>query len=45
MEVEIGQERVEYALRDGEDLAIRHENERIRLTKESSVAVRPVSRR
>jgi alpha,alpha-trehalose phosphorylase len=45
LEVEIGQETVEYTLRDGGDLAIRHEKERIRLTKENSVAVRPVSRR
>jgi alpha,alpha-trehalose phosphorylase len=45
LEVEIGVERVEYTLRDGEDLAIRHETEEVRLTREHPVAVRTVSRR
>jgi alpha,alpha-trehalose phosphorylase len=43
LEVEIGQERVEYTLRDGEYLVIRHETEEIRLTSENPIAVRPVS--
>ena len=45
LEVEIGLEKVEYTLRDGESLAIRHELEEIHLSRENPVAVRPVSRR
>jgi alpha,alpha-trehalose phosphorylase len=45
LEVEIGLEKVEYKLREGESLAIRHELEEIHLTRENPVAVRPVSRR
>jgi alpha,alpha-trehalose phosphorylase len=45
LEVEIGLENVEYVLRDGERLAIRHEKEEIELTRESPRAIRPVSRR
>jgi alpha,alpha-trehalose phosphorylase len=45
LEIEIGQERVEYSLRVGDNLMIRHEKEEIRLTKEEPTAVRPVSRR
>jgi alpha,alpha-trehalose phosphorylase len=45
LEVEISQERVEYSLREGDVLAIRHEKEQIRLTTEHPTAVRPVSRR
>ena len=44
LEVEIGQEKVEYALREGECLVIRHETEEIQLTREQPLAVRPVSR-
>lgn len=44
LEVEIGQGRVEYALRDGECLAIRHETEEIRLTREQPRAVRSIGR-
>jgi len=44
LEVEIGVEKVEYALREGECLAIRHEAEEIQLTRENPVAVRAVSR-
>jgi alpha,alpha-trehalose phosphorylase len=43
LEVEVGQERVEYTLREGESLVIRHETEEIRLTRASPMAVRPVS--
>jgi alpha,alpha-trehalose phosphorylase len=43
--VEIGVEKVEYTLREGESLEIRHETEEIRLTREHPVAVRSVSRR
>jgi alpha,alpha-trehalose phosphorylase len=43
--IEIGAERVEYRLLEGECLVIHHEREEIRLTKEHSTAVRPVSRR
>jgi alpha,alpha-trehalose phosphorylase len=44
LEVEIGLEKVEYTLREGECLVIRHETEEIQLTREHPVAVRPVSR-
>ena len=43
LEVEIDQEKVEYTLREGESLVIRHETEEIRLTRENPMAVRPVS--
>jgi alpha,alpha-trehalose phosphorylase len=35
---------VEYTLREGERLVIRHETEEIQLSRENSVVVRPVSR-
>ena len=44
LEVEIGIEKVEYALREGECLVIHHETEEIQLTREQPLAVRPVSR-
>jgi alpha,alpha-trehalose phosphorylase len=44
LEVEIGQDQVEYALREGESLVIHHEAEEVRLTREHPVAVRPISR-
>ena len=34
LEVEMGAEKVEYTLREGEDLAIRHETEEVSLTRE-----------
>jgi alpha,alpha-trehalose phosphorylase len=43
LEVEIGAEQVDYTLREGASLAIRHQIEEIRLTRENPVAVRPVS--
>jgi alpha,alpha-trehalose phosphorylase len=43
LEVEIGQEKVKYALREGECLVIRHETEEIQLTREQPLAVRPIS--
>jgi alpha,alpha-trehalose phosphorylase len=45
LEVEIGLNKVEYALREGERLVIRHETQEVELTRENAVAVRPVSRR
>jgi alpha,alpha-trehalose phosphorylase len=45
LEVEIGPDKVEYALRAGECLVIRHETEELRLTRENPVVVRQVSRR
>jgi alpha,alpha-trehalose phosphorylase len=45
LEVEIGPEKVEYALREGDCLTIRHETEVIHLTRERPTVVRPVSRR
>ena len=45
LEVEIGLEKVEYALHEGECLVIRHETEEVQLTREHPVAVRPISRR
>jgi len=44
LEVEIGLEKVEYTLREGDSLVIRHETEEIRLTRKNPMAVRPVSR-
>ena len=43
LEVEISHEKVEYTLREGEALVIRHETEEIELTRASPTAVRPVS--
>jgi alpha,alpha-trehalose phosphorylase len=45
LEVEISLDKVEYALREGECLVIRHETEEVRLSRENPIAVRPVSRR
>jgi alpha,alpha-trehalose phosphorylase len=45
LEIEIGLDKVEYALREGECLVIRHETEELQLTQQDPVAVRPVSRR
>src|SRR5262247_1715729 len=45
LEVEIGADRVEYTLRQGECLVIRHETEEVELTREHPLAVRAVSRR
>jgi alpha,alpha-trehalose phosphorylase len=45
LEVEIGPETVQYSLREGERLVIRHEKDEIQLTRENPLAVRPVSRR
>src|SRR3954453_2792409 len=42
LEVEIGLEKVKYALREGECLVIRHEREEIQLTREHPLAVRSV---
>src|SRR6202035_4655019 len=44
LEVEIGLEKVEYTLREGERLVIRHETEEVELTRENPVAVRPVGK-
>jgi len=45
LEIEIGLEKVNYALRQGERLVIRHETEEVELTRENPVAVRSVNRR
>ncbi|WFU75573.1 glycosyl hydrolase family 65 protein [Bradyrhizobium sp. CB2312] len=45
LEVEIGLEKVEYKLRGGERLVIRHETEQLELTRENPLAVRAVSRK
>ena len=45
LEVEIGMDQVEYALRHGDSIVIRHEREEIQLTKDDPVAIRRVSRR
>ena len=44
LEVEIGRETVEYTLREGECLVIRHETEEIQLTRDRPVAKRSISR-
>jgi alpha,alpha-trehalose phosphorylase len=43
LEVEIGVEKVEYTLREGEELAIRHEADEVVLTREHPKAIRPIS--
>jgi alpha,alpha-trehalose phosphorylase len=43
LEVEIGPGRVQYALREGKRLVIRHETESLELNRESPVASRPIS--
>jgi len=43
LEVEIGVQKVEYALREGDHLVIRHETEELSLTRDHPVAVRAVS--
>ena len=43
LEVEIGVRQVQYTLREGESLLIRHETEEVRLTKEHPRAVRAIS--
>ena len=45
LEIEIALDKVEYALREGERVVVRHETEPIELTRAHPVAVRPVSRR
>jgi alpha,alpha-trehalose phosphorylase len=45
LRIEIGLDKVEYALIDGEHLVIRHETEELQLTRENPVVVRPVSTR
>ena len=45
LEVEIGLERVEYTLRQGDCLVIRHEAEEVQLTREHPLATRRISRR
>jgi alpha,alpha-trehalose phosphorylase len=44
LEVEIGLDTVEYALREGERLVIRHETEELELTREHPLATRSVSK-
>jgi alpha,alpha-trehalose phosphorylase len=43
LDIEIGLDKVEYALREGEGLVIHHETEEVQLTREHPVAIRPVS--
>jgi alpha,alpha-trehalose phosphorylase len=45
LEVEIGLDKVEYRLREGERLVIRHEQEELELSSANPLAVRPVGRR
>src|SRR5262245_44256567 len=45
LEIEVGLENVQYALCEGDRLVIRHETEEVHLTRQSPVAIRPVSRR
>ena len=45
LEIEIGLDKVKYALREGERIVIRHETEEVELTRQNPVAIRPVSRR
>jgi alpha,alpha-trehalose phosphorylase len=45
LEVEIGLDKVEYTLREGGHLVIRHEVQEVEPTRENPVAVPPVGRR
>jgi alpha,alpha-trehalose phosphorylase len=45
LEIEIGPEKVEYALRNGESIVIRHEAEEIHLARQNPMVLRPVSMR
>jgi len=45
LEIEIGLDKVEYVLREGECLVIHHETEEIKLTQNKPVAVRSVGKR
>ncbi|MBX9844943.1 MAG: hypothetical protein K2Z80_24345 [Xanthobacteraceae bacterium] len=45
LEVEVGLDKVEYTLREGERLIIRHEKEELELTRANPRTLRPVSRR
>jgi alpha,alpha-trehalose phosphorylase len=44
LEIEIASDKVEYALREGDCLRIRHETEEIQLTREHPLVERPVSK-
>jgi alpha,alpha-trehalose phosphorylase len=44
LQVELSLDTVQYTLREGERLMIRHETEEIELTREQPTVVRPVSR-
>ena len=44
LEIEISLDKVQYTLREGERLVIRHETEEVELTREKTQAVRPVNR-
>ena len=44
LEVQIGLDDVEYRLREGERLTIRHEKQELELTREHPQVVRPISR-
>jgi alpha,alpha-trehalose phosphorylase len=44
LEIEISLDKVQYTLREGERLVIRHETEEVELTREKAQAIRPVSR-
>jgi alpha,alpha-trehalose phosphorylase len=44
LEVRIGLDDVEYRLREGERLTIRHEKQELELTRENPLVVRPISR-
>ena len=43
LEVEVGPGQVEYTLREGQAIVIRHETEQIELTREHPVAVRSIT--
>jgi alpha,alpha-trehalose phosphorylase len=45
LEIEIGLDTVQYALREGDGILLRHEMEEIRLTRERPMAIRPITKR
>ncbi len=45
LQVEISSDQARYTLQDGDSLSIHHEDEKIHLTKDNPLAIRPVARR
>jgi alpha,alpha-trehalose phosphorylase len=44
LQIEIGLDTVQYALREGDGILLRHETEEIHLTRERPTAIRPITK-